>query len=67
MEPFEPQPYALLDLSAYWYDPAIDLSIYKRDLVGASAFDKQNGLLYIIERLADEYKSVVHVFQITGQ
>jgi len=67
LEPYEPQPYALLDLSVYWFDPEIDVAIYKRDLVGASAFDREHGLLYIIERLADEYKSVVHVFQIAGQ
>jgi hypothetical protein len=64
--PYEPQPYGLMDLSVYWYAPETDPGIYKRDLAGAVAFDQENGLLYIIERLADEYKSVVHVFQITG-
>jgi len=64
METYEPQPYALLDLSQYWLDPETDLEIYKRDLVGAAAFDRENGLLYIIERLADEYRSVIHVFGI---
>ena len=63
---YEPQPYALLDLSDYWFDPETDPGNYKRDLAGAAAFDEENGLLYIIERLADEYKSVVHVFQIVG-
>jgi len=61
---YEPQPYAMLDLSDYWLDPEINVEIYKRDLVGAAAFDRANGLLYIIERLADEYQSVIHVFQI---
>ena len=61
-----PQPYALMDLSDYWFDPEIRVDIYKRDLVGAAAFDRGNGLLYIIERLVDEYKSVIHVFQIDG-
>jgi len=32
--------------------------------IGAAAFDRTNGILYIIERLADDYQSVVHVFQI---
>lgn len=61
---YEPQPYALMDLSDYWFDPEINLEIYKRDLVGAAAFDRGRGILYIIERLGDETKSVVHVFQI---
>jgi len=67
MEPYFPQPYALMNLSEYWFDPEINVEIYKRDLVGAAAFDRENGLLYILERLADEYRSVIHVFQIEGK
>ena len=59
-----PQPYALLDLSEYWFDPVVRYELYKRDLVGAAAFDRGNGLLYIVERLGDESKSVIHVFGI---
>lgn len=59
----DPQPYALLDLSEYWFDPVVRLEIYKRDLAGAAAFDRTNGILYVIERLADDAKSVVHVFR----
>ena len=64
MNPDEPQPYALMDLTDYWFDPEIDIEIYKRDLVGAAAFDRAHRLLYIIERLGDQAKSVVHVFQV---
>jgi hypothetical protein len=64
MAAYEPQPYALLDLSEFWFDPEIKLETYKRDLVGAAAFDRDRGLLFIIERLGDESKSIVHVFQI---
>jgi hypothetical protein len=64
METWEPQPYATLVLDEYLFDPELDPAEYKRDLVGAVAFDRGNGLLYIIERLADEYKSVVHVWQV---
>ena len=64
MAPYEPQPYALMDLTEYWYDPQTHVEIYKRDLVGAAAFDRNRGLLYIVERLGDAYKSVIHVFQI---
>jgi hypothetical protein len=66
-EPYEPQPYALIDLTAYWFDPEIRLERYKRDLVGAAAFDRENGLLYIVERLADADKSLIHVFRITNE
>jgi hypothetical protein len=66
MEPYEPQPYALLNLSEYWLDPETNLETYKRDLVGAAAFDRENGLLYIVERLAYDSQSVIHVFQISG-
>ena len=64
-ETYDPQPYALMDLTSYWFDPQIRLERYKRDLVGAAAFDRENGLLYIVERLADADKSVIHVFRIT--
>lgn len=60
-----PQPYAVLVLDEFLLDPNLDPTIYKRDLVGAAAFDRANGLLYVIERLADEYKSVIHVWQIS--
>jgi len=66
MATYEPQPYALMDLSDLWIDPEINVEIYKRDLIGAAAFDRANGILYIIERLSDEYKSLIHVFQIVG-
>ncbi len=65
-ESYTPQPYALMDLSVYWFDPETNVETYKRDLVGAAAFDRENGLLYIVERLADEYRSVIHVFQVGG-
>lgn len=63
---WEPQPYAVLVLDDYLLDPELDPEIYKRDLMGAAAFDRENGFLYLIERLADEYRSVIHVWQITG-
>jgi len=66
IQPYEPQPYASLDLTPYLFNPELNQAEYKRDLVGASAFDRERGLLYIIERLADGYKSVIHVFQVNG-
>ena len=66
IQPYDPQPYASLDLTPYLFNPELNQAEYKRDLVGASAFDRERGLLYIIERLADGYKSVIHVFQVNG-
>lgn len=65
--PSDPQPYALMDLSEYWFDPEIRLEAYKYTLAGAAAFDRVNGILYIIERQADQAKSVIHVFEIVGE
>jgi hypothetical protein len=64
METFEPQPYATLDLTPYLFAPQLDFGEYKRDIIAASAFDREHGILYVIERLADEYKSVIHVFEL---
>jgi hypothetical protein len=66
METFAPQPYSSMDLTPYLFDPELDHFNYKRDLIGAAAFDRQHGLLFVVERLADEYKSVIHVFEVGG-
>ena len=65
LESYHPQPYATLDLTSYLLDPELDYAEYKRDLIGSMAFDAVNGRLFILERLADEYKSVVHVFEVS--
>jgi len=60
---WQPQPYASMSLDEFLFDPGFDYERGKRYLVGAIAFDRANGLLYIIERLADENeRSLVHVF-----
>ena len=64
LQTWEPQPYATLVLDEYLFDPEINYAEYKRDLVAAAAFDREHNLLFVIERLADEYKSVVHVWRI---
>jgi len=66
METWEPQPYAILSIQDVLYEPELNFADYKRDLVGAAAFDRVNSFLYVFERLADEYKSVVHVWQVAG-
>jgi hypothetical protein len=64
IETWQPQPYATMDLSTVFFDPETNLEEYKQDIAGAMAFDREHGLVYVIERLADEYKSVIHVWQI---
>ncbi|MFQ5420180.1 MAG: hypothetical protein ACE5EY_07440, partial [Anaerolineae bacterium] len=67
MATWDPQPFAVLNLDEYLFDPGFDLERGKRYLIGAVAFDRENGRLYIIERMADENeKSLVHVFQVDG-
>jgi len=53
-----------MDLTEFFFDPELNFENYKRDLVGAMAFDRENGLIYLVERLADEAKSVIHVWRV---
>ena len=64
LQPWQPQPFASLDLAEYFYDPNIDPARYKRDLVGAIAYDRAHNLLYVTEKLVDSDKSIIHVFGI---
>jgi len=64
-ESWQPQPYATFVLDDYLLDPTLNLEEYKRDLVGATAFDRDYGRFFLVERLADEYRSVIHVWQIS--
>ena len=66
MKTYEPQPYSYLDIDQVLYDPGFDYQRAKRYLLGASAFDRANGVLYIIERLADEDRSLVHVWKLNA-
>ncbi len=67
---WEPQPYAVMKLDQYLFDPyhpkkyKKHLIRYKQDYVGSSCFDRANGLLYIIEKQADGEKSIIHVWKI---
>ena len=64
MQPYEPQPYAALDLVPYLYNPGYDYWRGKRHLLGACCFDRENGIVYLAERIADEDKSLIHVWRI---
>ncbi len=64
-ETWQPQPYASLVLDDELFDPGFDLERGKRYLVGAVAFDRGHGLLYIVERMADdEERSLIHVWRV---
>lgn len=64
MATWEPQPYAVMNLDDILFDPGFDYERQKRYLVGAVSFDAENSLLYLVERRADEDKSLIHVFQL---
>ncbi|MBP8001568.1 MAG: hypothetical protein KA314_17610 [Chloroflexi bacterium] len=65
MASWEPQPYAVLELTDFLFSPGFDFENHKHHLMGDVAFDRDNGLLYLIERRAlPKGESVVHVFKI---
>jgi hypothetical protein len=65
METWEPQPYASVSINEYLLDPGYDYERGKMYSLGAAAFDLENGILYIFERMAGEdEKSIVHVFSV---
>jgi hypothetical protein len=66
MKTWEPQPYASLVIDSYLFDPGFNHERAKRYLLGAAAFDRARGLLYLFERRADGDKSIVHVFKVGG-
>ncbi len=73
MEPWEPQPYALRDLDDHLFLNATqpDVTVYighgnqRHSRLGAPAYDRNRGLLYVLELFADDYRPLVHVFRLT--
>ncbi len=61
LESWAPQPYATLNIDSYLYNI---LSEQQWAHVGDVDFDREHGLLYILEPLADEDKSLVHVWRV---
>lgn len=71
LEPWEPQPYAALDIDEHLYldPPEWDVTTLgwgdqRRSRIGDAAFDRQNGYLYVLELYAEGAKPVVHVWQV---
>ncbi len=67
LQPFQPQPYAVLDINHLLYDPGYGVTRYKRFNLGAACYDRENRLLYVVERQADAEKSLVHVWQVGSE
>jgi len=63
-ETWAPQPYATLSIDSYLFDPGYDYERGKMNVLGAAAFDRERGVLYVMERQADEEKSLVHAFAV---
>ena len=71
IESWEPQPYATLDIDEHLYlDPPqwdevnLGWGDQRRYRVGAAAYDRGNGRLYVLELFADGGKPVVHIWQV---
>jgi hypothetical protein len=71
MEPYEPQPYATLDIDEHLFqdwpvETEIDCgaSDQRKCRIGEVAYDRARGFLYVLERFANEAKPVVHVWRV---
>ena len=68
---WEPQPYASLDIDDHLFlNPAgvepdlLGTGVQRRYRIGDVAYDRANGLLYVLELFADEASPVVHVWRV---
>ncbi len=71
MEPWAPQPYAFLDVEPWLYrnpshvdEEEVGPGVQQRFRLGDVTFDRQSGLLYLLELYADGASPVVHVFRV---
>lgn len=62
MPPYQPQPYATLDIDRYLF---VVKGPQQKEHVRAAAFDRQRGLLYVVEPLADGDNPIIHVWSVT--
>lgn len=72
LDSWEPQPYAALDVDDHLYfnPSATDVEMVgegeqRRYRIGDVAYDRANGLLYVLEQYADGAKPVVHVWRVS--
>ncbi|MEN8241142.1 MAG: hypothetical protein ABFS17_04420 [Chloroflexota bacterium] len=59
LEPHQPQPYAILDVSELLYNHS---ALQQKYLLGAAAYDRTNNLLYVLELFGDGEQPLVHVW-----
>ena len=71
MSPWEPQPYATIDIDEHLYlDPPVwdeinvGAGVQRRYRIGDAAYDRNQGFLYVLELYADGAKPVVHVWKV---
>jgi len=71
ISPGTPQPYAVLDIDDHLYmnpdaveEEMLGRGDQRRYRIGSVAFDRGNGLLYVLELFADGVKPVVHVWKL---
>lgn len=64
LKSWEPQPYAVLELDEFLFDPGFDHPRQKRYSLAACAFDRARQMLYLLEHRGDEDKCLVHVFHV---
>lgn len=62
-EPYEPQPYATMNLDPYLFNVQSSQQKYH---LGAAGFDRERGLLYVFELFGDEDRPLVHVWKVKG-
>ena len=60
-EPWEPQPYAALEIDRYLFHITSDRQKYH---LGAACFDAQHGFLFVFEPFADGERPVIHAWQV---
>ena len=60
-QPYEPQPYATLEVDDYLYHLS---SAQEWFHVGAVAFDRDQGILYLVEPFVDGDKPIIHVWRV---
>ena len=63
METWAPQPYAVLNVDEHLYHIT---SGQQKHHLAAAAFDRANGLLYVMEPLVDDDRSIIHVWRVDG-
>jgi len=63
MEPYEPQPYAVMNVDHLLYHVT---GVQQKTHLAAAAADQEGGFLYVFEPLVDDDKPIVHVWKVTG-